>query len=368
MAKNKNKQVLRQVSVSQPKNMKKQSQLMQIRSSAAPASKSFRIVTKAPIISQNPKSMRVRHRELVVPSILGSVAFGVANTLSLNPGLAGVFPWLSNMALNWEQYRVHKLRAEYIPIAPSSTQGDILLSPDYDATDSTPTTEQQASDNQDTVTDSCWQRVTLDMNPESLMGGVSRKFTRNSAIAGDLKTFDLGKLYVITNNASGTPSFGKLFLEYDFEFFVPKSSPLDSAVSKGTSLFSRSTAQSFTNNVAAPLQLTAVATDPLSFGSPVAGVYTPPAGCYRIEFAGTFSDTSSESFTPTVEFLKNGASLVVPLKNLHSSSVGSNVGVEVFGVIPFNGSDTFQVQGTLNGAAGTLTLVANASQLIVSLA
>jgi len=337
----------------------------------APVAKSYKIMTGRPSVKGSGQSVRVRHRELVVPTIAGTSSFAVANSLSLNPGLSGVFPWLSTIAANWEQFCFHGLKAEYIPIAPSSTQGDILLSPDYDASDPAPTTEQQAANNKDSVMDSCWKRLVLVFNKQSMMALGPRRFVRQSAVAGDIKTFDVGKLFVCSNNASGSPTFGKLFLEYDVEFFIPQSSPNTDTAPLSTSLFTRATNQSFTSGVAAPIQYATSNFDPLSIGPAAAGVFTPPAGCYKISTSVSAADNANEVFIAQLSLFKNGAALsnAVGMETISAGSADGAIScLSLEGILPMNGSDTFQVQCTLTGNAGALDIQAGLAQLVISLA
>jgi len=339
--------------------------------SSVPASVSYRLEKRGPRIQygSGSKSMRIANSELVLASIPGSTGFTVQSSIPLQPALSSTFAWLGPQAAKYQQYKVHKLRARYIPIAPTSTQGDIMLVPDYDASDPPPTTEVQASDNIDRVEDSCWRSIECKLDPTRMMGGMTRKFIRPCAVAGDPKTFDLGKLFVISNNQTGTSSVGKLFLDYDFEFFDPQNSPDPSTTPQQTSFFTQHASQTFTNGTPAAMHWDTLVYDPLNLGSPTNGVFTPPAGCYRIDSQMTFSDGSNESFTATVRLYKNGAALTDAVNAItFSPSGGSNITASLIGIIPMNGTDTFQIEVTLNGAAGALTGGSDNAQLIVSLA
>jgi hypothetical protein len=322
------------------------------------------------IISQGPRGFRVQHRELVVASVNNSNTFSVQSTLLLNPGLAATFPWLAPQAGQWEQYVVHKLDAEWIPIAPTSTQGDVIISPDYDSSDPAPTTETQASDNVDTVVDSVWKNILVKLDPKAMMGMGPRKYVRPCAVAGDIKTFDVGKLFICTNNSTGgATAVGKLWLDYDFEFFVPQNSPNPDTTPQQTSMFIRSTNQTFTTATPAPLQFATVSYDPLSFGPAVAGVFTPPAGVYRLSSQATCNDSANEAFTVRMDIYKNGA-LVTGLSSEISQPAfaGDNLSLTIDGIVPLNGTDTVNIEMTMTGAAGTLIVTGAFAQLVVSLA
>jgi len=328
---------------------------------------SRKITTVQPKIGRSAKSFRVKHRELVLASINGASTFTVQSVIQLNPGLPATFPWLAPQAGQWEQYIVHKLHAIYTPLVATSTAGTLTLSPDYDASDPTPTTETQLSDNYDTVEDSIWQDIECVLDLAGMMGGVARKFVRPCAIAGDIKTFDVGKLFVATNNGAANP-MGKLWLDYDFEFFVPQNSPSPATVPQQTSFFTQAATETWINTTPKAIVWDSLIFDPLGIGAPSSGVFTPPAGCYKIECSATFADSGTEAFAADMYLYKNGAALSKTVEsNFDLASVANCVSNCSFSaVLPMNGTDTFQIQVTLFGSAGTLTT--NQAQLTVSLA
>jgi len=337
---------------------------------SVPSALSTRYETRPPVIRSSKNGTRIAHCEKVIVSIAGSTGFTVQSVLSLNPGLASVFPWLAPQAAKYQRYRCHKLTARYVPFSGTGTTGDLMLAPSYEASDPTPTTETQASDNVNSVEDSLWKTVECRMNPGALMGQGTYKFVRPCAVAGDIKTFDMGKLFVITNNAANTNPVGKLFLDYDFEFFQPQNLPDPSTTPQQTSFFQQNSSQTWTSTIPAPIHWDTVTFDALSIGIPASGVFTPPAGCYRVECQGSFSDTSAEAFEVQLELLKNGASFTKQIRSIQSfTTVASGVSsLSLIGVVPCNGTDTIQVEGTLVGVAGTLTSLSGGCQLQVSLA
>jgi len=335
----------------------------------APAAISVGITTNEPRIVKSAKSFRVAHKELVVVSIAGSTTFTVQNFLRLNPGLVATFPWLAPQAQQWEMYRCHKLVAHYVPIAPSSTQGDIIISPNYDASDPQPTTEVQATSNYGAVTDSCWQCFSCPLDVPS-MQAFNKRYVRPCLVAGDVKTFDIGTLAICSNNETGTTAVGKLFLEYDFEFFTPQNDPSPATSPLYSSMATRVTAQTFGTGVAAAADLDAFVFNPLAIAADAAGVYTLPAGAYKFEFSGTFTDSAAEAFSILLTALKNGAALTPTIisSQFTTSVAAEQVSASLDGLVVINGTDTFQISVQLTGAAGTLQLVATTGRLIFSLA
>jgi hypothetical protein len=172
-----------------------------------------------PQITQIADGVVIRKRELL-SSISGTSAFTIAQSYSLNPGLAASFPWLSTQAVGWEQYKFRKLRFVYYTRCGTSNAGSIMLVPDYDAADAAPATEQQAMDYKDAREEAPWVvEFSCDLTPSALHPG-GRKFIRQGAVANtDIKTYDSGNMYCITVDGSAV-NWGKLFVEYEVELAV----------------------------------------------------------------------------------------------------------------------------------------------------
>lgn len=184
-------------------------------------------VSVAPSINMgnNGRSCRVRHRELV-SSITGTVAFTVSDTLALNPGLAASFPWLSTMAQSWERYRFNRLAFRFYTRTGTNVPGSVMLVPDYDAADSAPATEQVASAFQDVAEDAPWKDISCNLPSRNLNGSFPEHYVRTAALATnqDVKTYDVGQLFVCTVDGTAV-AWGKLWVEYDIEFFIPQLPP-----------------------------------------------------------------------------------------------------------------------------------------------
>jgi hypothetical protein len=270
----------------------------------APVARAYTLRNREPMIRMNGRtSIRIRHRELCLGLIPGAVSFTIDNTLRANPGLPLTFPWLATQAANWEQYAVHSLKFEYIPICSTATAGDVYLIPEYDVSNAAPITETQAANLLGMVTTSCWNSMVLSCDRAAMMALGPRRFIRNGNIAGDLKTFDVMKLYVCTVNQANTATVGKLFVEYDIELFIPDSAPsiyptaptMDSMIVFPSAIVGAGTAGT------QPLTFQ-VGFDPLGlFQGAVPGIWYPPPGVYRVHIqaamnvvvpANTFSSSN----------------------------------------------------------------------------
>lgn len=183
---------------------------------------STQIVNSKPSFSGTKDSMRIQHREYVGDVGTNTSGFAIVNTANINPGLAGVFPWLSLMAQNFEVYEFHKLKFIYQASCPTSQAGTLYMALDYDAGDSAPQNKAELMSNMSAVSSSIWasNSITYDTNMRQYM---SNRFTRNASLASnlDVKTYDAGNLYVAIEGAA-TTSPGNLYVEYDVSLRIPQ--------------------------------------------------------------------------------------------------------------------------------------------------
>jgi hypothetical protein len=60
------------------------------------------------------------------------------DSLTVNPGIATAFPWLSALALSYSKFKFKFLRYMYIPSVPTSIPGSVYIYTNYDAADAVP--------------------------------------------------------------------------------------------------------------------------------------------------------------------------------------------------------------------------------------
>lgn len=78
------------------------------------------------------KTVRVPHREKLCDVFSGPWH---AAYYQLNPAMIATFPWLSQLAENFDQFRIVQLSVEYIPSCPVTTAGRIIMAYEYDVKD-----------------------------------------------------------------------------------------------------------------------------------------------------------------------------------------------------------------------------------------
>lgn len=313
------------------------------------------------------RSTRLKASEMVSP-INGSVAFS-ARKFPVNPGVALTFPRLSVEAAKWEQYRFRSLQFRYVTRSSTSDKGSVILSPDYNVRDPTPTTEQQATNTQDAIEDSVWKEIRCRMDVSAMFAFGPRKLIRPGNVAGELNLYDAANFFLCTMEEADASLIGKLWVDYDVEFFVPQNSISESSMALTTSYGGKAANQTFTTNVAALLQLDSLTADPLGIGALNTNAFTPTAGTYVITFEAQFQNSAAESFLGIVELWYNGANagnnssrwgLTVPAAGVVQSTQRA--------ILTFSGSDTISIRITMTGATGTLNYLGGSGLLTFELA
>jgi len=179
-------------------------------------------------------TITVRRREYI-GDINGSSTFAVTSYAD-NPGLPGTYPWLSDIATNYEQYEVLSRSFCFETEAPTSATGAVILSYDYDTLDSAPVDKTAALLVKDSVRTAPWQSSRLVLKAADLKRR-GKLYTRPGSVSSsDLKTYDLGKLSVSTQGQAGTTVVGELWFEYVIKLHIAqqRSSPGVTVSSGGT--------------------------------------------------------------------------------------------------------------------------------------
>jgi len=191
------------------------------KNSSAPLTKGVTVRNKGAM-----KKIRIKHREYfsdVTPTIANEDHFSHA----IQPGASSMFPWLSGLATRFENYIVHQLAFEFIPLVSAATNGAIALAPDYDPKDDDEDfTKREILTFDDCVRGPIWSPLTMRCSNSNL-----KKFKMLFVRAGlvkegeDIKLTDLGELEVLI---SGYPTelvditIGELYVVYDIELITPQ--------------------------------------------------------------------------------------------------------------------------------------------------
>ena len=197
--------------------------------SAVPLAQARVVRNEAPEVSRSlfrdDGKVRFRHREYI-GDVFGSVGYNVVS-YPLNPGLSQTFPWLPQVASNYESYLFHDLKVEYETQKSASTNGSVMIAIDFDAADSAPSSKVQLMSYHNAVRSGVWQESCYYASRPDLKKFGTKRFMRFGALASnlDVKTYDVGTLHVATQGCADTSAIGELYITYDVEFETPQYDP-----------------------------------------------------------------------------------------------------------------------------------------------
>jgi len=172
-------------------------------------------------------SIRVKHREYIC-DIDASTGF-VNTSMPINPGLDDVFPWLTSIARNYEQYRFNGLIFQFVSTSSDAIAdttnlglGTVCLATDYNAADPDFVNMPQALNSMfaNSSKPSCNIMHAIECAPSEQANKLYFVRTGEAPDGTDIRLYDLGKFQVCTQ---GMPSgavytAGQLWVTYDVTF------------------------------------------------------------------------------------------------------------------------------------------------------
>jgi hypothetical protein len=189
--------------------------------SAPVAQARVRVMNKPKLRPKPNGDIVISHREYI-NDIAGSVAFA-STTFNINPGLAGVFPWLCAIAQRYESYKFESLKFCYETESATTATGSLILTVDYDASDVAPVGKTQAMSYRNAVrsapwSDCCMTSLKEDLNKRQTF------YVRAGDLAADedIKLYDVGNLFVCTQAQANANLIGELYVEYVVKLMTPQ--------------------------------------------------------------------------------------------------------------------------------------------------
>lgn len=203
---------------------------------------------------QQPSVVHTRKELVKVYSVPATAVteFDCSQAFTLNPGLVGTFPWISEISKNFELYKFRKLKITYEPGCPSTLSGMIAIVPAVDVYNKAPLNWQEAYAFENSVQGSLWRDMTCEFNlREGNLTNNTARFIRSDQVAGDLKTYDTGLFWICTTGVAANTFLGTIFVEYTVELIEP----VPPSANKGVvlkNLFLSSSNGQFTNVYTSP--------------------------------------------------------------------------------------------------------------------
>lgn len=206
-----------------PKRTTPVSRANQGSTSYAPVAMTKSLGTRSiPSIQSNGSVTHIRHSEFFASVTSLSDAYAV-QSYPCNPGVASLFPWLSQVAQRYETYKFRELTFILRTRAAATQVGTVGLVFDFDANDDAPSSQMMALSYHDKSADAPWMLQTLKLD---LAQGdkLPTRYTRPGLPASnyDLKTYDLGALHVFTDGVAASANLGLLEVYYSVDLYTPQ--------------------------------------------------------------------------------------------------------------------------------------------------
>lgn len=176
----------------------------------------------------------ISHKEYIT-DLFGPAGAGTfQNTVySINPGVERTFPWLSQVAANYEEYTLRQciftFRSTITDFVASNGQvGQVIMATQYNPSDAPFATKQDAMEYDMAMSGktSCNMLHGVECDPSKLSGSAG-KFVRSGPVRSDddLKSYDWGNLNLCVSNIPSqfaNQALGEVWVSYTIELRKPK--------------------------------------------------------------------------------------------------------------------------------------------------
>jgi hypothetical protein len=159
----------------------------------------------------------------------------------VQPGLSQLFAWLAEQAINYQEYRFRKLSFKY-ETDQTITAGKVMYAFSPDAADPVPLNKQEMLEYGIKGKSAVWQEFEMPVPVTEALG--ARRYIRSGTLAAnlDIKTYDLGALFVATQGVSGNSgagtNCGELYICYEVELITPVVQALPAAQARSITVTS----------------------------------------------------------------------------------------------------------------------------------
>lgn len=190
----------------------------------APVAQQLTRKTPAPRIVNTREGCVITHREYIADVVRTTNDFSL-DSYSINPGLAGSFPWLAQVASRFESYTFERLDFIYEPSVPTSQPGTIMMAIDFDSADAAPANKTTMLAMQGAMRSAPWQGMRISASALDRKKMVTERYTRSGTVptGSDVKTLDVGNLFLASIGTGGpTVTLGDLSVHYTVRLRTPQ--------------------------------------------------------------------------------------------------------------------------------------------------
>jgi hypothetical protein len=170
---------------------------------------------------------KIIEKDEYIGEIAGTPDFTVTQ-FPVNIGQKSTFPWGSIEAQQWEKYEFlaceFYLKPEVTQFTANANSGKVILSFDSDATDAPPASKQEAEDIMPMADGMSYQTIQMNVPKFILNSHLDSFYVRTGNLPGgsDIKTYDLGNLFVSTmGQGAAVPNMMELRVRYTCKLMIP---------------------------------------------------------------------------------------------------------------------------------------------------
>lgn len=278
----------------------------------------------------------------------------------VNPGQVGTFPWLSTLASRFEKYQFDFLefyfKREVSEFATNGQVGKVILSFDPDAADAPPSSKVQMEAMDPHKDGMPCENISLLIPPRMLKRLNDAMFVRPGGLPGaaDIKTYDIGNLFVATQGILNNVAVGELHVRYGVRLMIPViESIVGAPANNSVSLFTGGQVGGGATTVGVTVLFGTTVFNPLGI-TYAAGIFTLPAGNYLVD--AQLTNGASVGFTSVVTALEqNNAPIETCTVTSGAVFTAFNSTISTFIQSPGVAS-TWNILNTATFASGTNTI------------
>lgn len=189
---------------------------------SAPANTAFEFKNRVPTYQGTKNGIIIKHREYVSDITTDAIA-GRYNAIifAINAANSDTFPWLSNIARNYSEYRFKKLHVSVQSLTSTAVNGMIGLASSPDITDNAPNNKSTFMQLENADRCNIWKGCNH-IVPSDTLNRLPAYLTAANAIAINEPTKYLGNIFVCTSDSLPGIRVGELYVDYEVELTHPQ--------------------------------------------------------------------------------------------------------------------------------------------------
>ena len=187
-------------------------------------------------VSRNSNGITVAHREYVGTVTLPTTTGFSAESYVINPGNASLFPWLSALAANFQEYRfdglVFTFQSRTSEYAADNAMGTVMMATNYNVQEYPFSNASNLLNTQFAVSAKPSKSFIHAIECDSHLASNPYKYVRDPnaqdpSVVSDPRFYDLGRTTLATEGIPGAPGYvvGVLYVSYKIELVTPILNP-----------------------------------------------------------------------------------------------------------------------------------------------